>query len=77
MQERAPRFAPFLQHGLRVGLTGRSAKISNHSARAAKAAFGVLDEMATDWVLSRRNVRLENKAPLAAEFVLRGLQATS
>ncbi len=40
---------------------------------AAKAVFGVLDEMATDWVLSRRNTRLENKAPEVVAFLLNGL----
>ncbi|HPF69128.1 MAG TPA: TetR/AcrR family transcriptional regulator [Candidatus Krumholzibacteria bacterium] len=42
---------------------------------AAKAVFGVLDEMATDWILSRRNTRLESRAPEVAEFLLRGLRA--
>jgi TetR/AcrR family fatty acid metabolism transcriptional regulator len=41
---------------------------------AAKAIFGVLDEMATDWVLSSKNVRLEGKAEAVAEFLLGGLQ---
>lgn len=41
---------------------------------AAKAVFGVLDEMATDWILSRRNTRLESRAPEVAEFLLRGLR---
>jgi TetR/AcrR family fatty acid metabolism transcriptional regulator len=41
---------------------------------AAKAIFGVLDEMATDWVLSRRNTRLESKAPLVTAFLLGGLR---
>jgi TetR/AcrR family fatty acid metabolism transcriptional regulator len=41
---------------------------------AAKAVFGVLDEMATDWVLSRRNTRLENKAAPVAAFLLAGLK---
>ena len=42
---------------------------------AAKAIFGVLDEMATDWVLSRRNTRLESKVGEVADFVLAGLRA--
>jgi TetR/AcrR family fatty acid metabolism transcriptional regulator len=42
---------------------------------AAKAIFGVLDEMATDWVLSRRNVRLDGKVGEVADFLLAGLQA--
>jgi TetR/AcrR family fatty acid metabolism transcriptional regulator len=41
---------------------------------AAKAIFGVMDEMATDWVLSRRNTRLENKGPEVAAFLLGGLR---
>ncbi len=41
---------------------------------AAKAVFGVLDEMATDWVLSRRNTRLENRAAEVASFLLSGLR---
>lgn len=40
---------------------------------AAKAVFGVLDEMATDWVLSRRNTRLESRAAEVAGFILDGL----
>jgi TetR/AcrR family fatty acid metabolism transcriptional regulator len=40
---------------------------------AAKAIFGVLDEMATDWVLSRRNVRLESKAEAVADLILSGV----
>jgi TetR/AcrR family fatty acid metabolism transcriptional regulator len=40
---------------------------------AAKAVFGVLDEMATDWILSRRNTRLESRAAEVADFLLRGL----
>jgi TetR/AcrR family transcriptional regulator, fatty acid metabolism regulator protein len=42
---------------------------------AAKAVFGVLDEMATDWVLSHRNTRLESKSSQVVEFVLGGLTA--
>lgn len=41
----------------------------------AKAIFGVLDEMATDWVLSRRNTRLETKSTHVVEFLLSGLAA--
>lgn len=44
---------------------------------AAKAIFGVLDEMATDWVLSHRNIRLESKAPAVADFLLAGLRVSS
>ncbi len=40
---------------------------------AAKAIFGVLDEMATDWVLSHRNKRLESQVGAVTEFLLGGL----
>ena len=39
----------------------------------AKMIFGVLDQMATDWVLSGRNTRLGARAEATAGFVLRGL----
>jgi len=41
---------------------------------AAKAIFGVLDEMATDWILSRRNTRLESKAEAVAGLILGGIR---
>lgn len=44
---------------------------------AAKAVFGVLDEMATDWVLSHRNTRLESKSSQVSAFVLSGLACAS
>jgi TetR/AcrR family fatty acid metabolism transcriptional regulator len=44
---------------------------------AAKAIFGVLDEMATDWVLSRRNKRLESKVASVFDFLLGGLSPLS
>ena len=40
---------------------------------AAKAVFGVLDEMATDWILSRRNTRLERRAPGGGGFPAEGV----
>lgn len=40
----------------------------------AKSAFGVLDEMATDWVLSRRNTRLQARAEAVTSFLLAALR---
>jgi len=37
--------------------------------------FGVLDEMVTDWVLSRKNVRLSARADAVSDLLLRGLAA--
>jgi TetR/AcrR family fatty acid metabolism transcriptional regulator len=42
---------------------------------AAKMIFGVLDELATNWILSQRNYRLAAKAPSAQLFLLRALGA--
>lgn len=41
---------------------------------AAKVLFGILDEMATDWVLSRRNVRLASRAEPVSDLLLGGLR---
>jgi TetR/AcrR family fatty acid metabolism transcriptional regulator len=40
---------------------------------AAKVVFGVLDEMATDWVLSRKNSRLASRAEPVSALLLGGL----
>jgi TetR/AcrR family fatty acid metabolism transcriptional regulator len=44
---------------------------------AAKVVFGVLDEMATDWVLSGKNVRLASRADAVSDLLLGGLRAAS
>jgi TetR/AcrR family fatty acid metabolism transcriptional regulator len=41
----------------------------------AKMVFGVLDELATNWVLSERNYRLESSAADAITFISRALGA--
>jgi TetR/AcrR family fatty acid metabolism transcriptional regulator len=43
---------------------------------AAKVVFGILDEMATDWVLSRKNTRMASRAEPVSELILGGLRAT-
>jgi TetR/AcrR family fatty acid metabolism transcriptional regulator len=43
---------------------------------AAKMVFGILDEMATDWVLSRKNVRLSSRAAPVCDILLQGLSAS-
>jgi TetR/AcrR family fatty acid metabolism transcriptional regulator len=40
---------------------------------AAKILFGALDEMATNWMLSRRNYRLENDADTVIDVFLHGV----
>ena len=44
-------------------------------AQAALMVFGVLDQLVSSWVLSRRNYRLESAIPAARGFVLRALGA--
>ena len=39
----------------------------------AKAVFGLVDEMATDWVLSKKNTRLVARAEAVSELLLRGV----
>lgn len=46
-----------------------------HPQIAAKAIFGVLDEMVTSWVLSEKHSRLEDSAGPVAEILLGGLSA--
>ncbi len=48
--------------------------LADLSARElAKMVFGVLDELATNWVLSERNYRLESSADDAITFITRAL----
>jgi len=42
---------------------------------AAKVVFGILDEMATDWVLSQKNTRMASRVEPVSELLLRGLRA--
>jgi len=43
---------------------------------AAKVVFGILDEMATDWVLSSKNTRLASRSDPVNELILGGLRAS-
>ncbi len=43
---------------------------------AAKVVFGILDEMATDWVLSRKNIRLAARSDPVTDLLLGGLRAS-
>jgi TetR/AcrR family fatty acid metabolism transcriptional regulator len=42
---------------------------------AAKVVFGILDEMATDWVLSSKNTRLASRSGPVNDLLLGGLRA--
>jgi TetR/AcrR family transcriptional regulator, fatty acid metabolism regulator protein len=44
-----------------------------HPQMAAKAIFGVLDEMVTSWVLSEKRSKLEDSAPQVSMLLLEGL----
>ena len=43
---------------------------------ATKCIFGILDEAATNWVLSKKNYRLHGAAPEILDFVLNGLSGS-
>jgi TetR/AcrR family transcriptional regulator, fatty acid metabolism regulator protein len=47
-------------------------KADLNATAAAKMFFGALDEMATNWILSRRRYALENDADQVAELFLTG-----
>jgi len=40
---------------------------------ATKCIFGILDEAATNWVLSKKNYRLHSVVPQILDFVMKGL----
>jgi TetR/AcrR family fatty acid metabolism transcriptional regulator len=42
----------------------------------AKVVFGILDEMATDWVISRKNFRLAARCEPVSDLLLSGLRAS-
>jgi TetR/AcrR family fatty acid metabolism transcriptional regulator len=44
---------------------------------ATKCLFGVLDEAATNWILSKKNYRLHGTAKQILDFVLNGLSSTT
>lgn len=44
-----------------------------HPQLVAKAVFGILDEMATSWILSEKEYELADQADQVAELVLTGL----
>ena len=44
---------------------------------AAKLFFGMLDELATNWVLSPRSFPLEAEAPLVVDLFVNGLASRS
>ena len=62
--------AEVIADGQRAGLWRRDLE----APLMAKAIFGVLDEMATDWVLSRRNTRLAARAEDVNRFVAGALR---
>lgn len=45
------------------------------SVFASKGYFGAREEMATNWILSRRQYRLADMAPIVADLFVRGMLA--
>ncbi len=58
-----------VEHGQTEGVFRRSL----HPQLAAKAIFGILDEMVTSWILSDKEYDLGAQAEQVADFVLAGL----
>lgn len=74
------RVGAYLQAIAAVVAEGQAAGLWRRDLDAvflAKAVFGVLDEMATDWVLSRRNTRLQARAEAVAAFAFGALRPES
>lgn len=70
LQEYLALIARIVEAGQRDGLFRRDVA----PLFAAKAVFGIVDEMATDWVLSRKNTRMVARADPALELLLGGLR---
>ena len=45
--------------------------------RAAKALFGALDEMATNWILSKRRYDLSAESDVVVDLFVNGLKANT
>jgi TetR/AcrR family fatty acid metabolism transcriptional regulator len=69
LREYFNRVAGVLEHGKAEGAVRQELD----SWFATKALFGILDEAATNWVLSDRNYRLISEADRIVDFVMRGL----
>ena len=58
-----------VEHGQSEGVFRRNL----HPQLAAKAVFGVLDEMVTSWILSEKDYALADQAEQVADLILTGL----
>jgi TetR/AcrR family fatty acid metabolism transcriptional regulator len=70
IQEYLALIARVVDQGKRDGAFGRGVD----PLVTAKMVFGILDEMATDWVLSKKNTRMAARAEPVSEFVLGALR---
>jgi TetR/AcrR family fatty acid metabolism transcriptional regulator len=71
------RLQEYLMLIARIVDQGKRDRVFRNDADApftAKLVFGVLDEMATDWVLSKKNTRMAARADPVSDFVLRALR---
>src|SRR3989441_9756510 len=59
------------EEGQRVGVFRKELKAKG----AAKIPFGALDEMATNWIISKRSYKLEPMADVVMEVFLNGVSA--
>jgi TetR/AcrR family fatty acid metabolism transcriptional regulator len=59
------------EEGQRAGLFRKTV----NAKVAAKILFGALDEMATNWIISRRSYKLEPMADIVMDVFLNGVSA--
>ena len=71
LREYFNRVAAILEQGKEEGTVRRDLDVWF----ATKALFGILDESATNWVLSDRNYRLTSDAGRIVDFAMKGLSA--
>lgn len=71
LREYFNRVAAILEQGKEEGTVRRDLDVWF----ATKALFGILDEAATNWVLSDRNYRLTSDAGRIVDFAMKGLSA--
>ncbi len=70
IQEYLGLIARIVDQGKREGIF----RATLNSLFTAKVVFGILDEMATDWVLSKKNTRMAARAEPVTDFILDGLR---
>jgi TetR/AcrR family transcriptional regulator, fatty acid metabolism regulator protein len=74
-QEEVAEYLNILRGIVEQGQASGAFRKTTHPQLAAKAVFGILDEMVTSWVLSEKAYDLAEQSEPLAELVLGGLKA--